>query len=118
MCRHSPLLPKGSHPPGHATVMKRSGSRSECTGWRRLRAFHHEGRQSLTKLIKGQNKMTQLPDVCCMISVINNADGKRLSDGSAIFGDGSATVRYLVVNDSNKPAGPFTVVGSLSRDGV
>jgi hypothetical protein len=62
--------------------------------------------------------MTQLPDVSCIIKVINNADGKRLSDGDAIFGDGSATIRYVVVNDSHKPAGPLTIVGSLFRDGI
>ena len=54
--------------------------------------------------------MTQLPDVSCTVKVIENADGTRTPDGGAIF-SGNATVRYVVVNDSNNVAGPLTVVG-------
>ena len=61
--------------------------------------------------------MTQLPDVSATIKVIETADGTRTPDGGAIF-SGNAIVRYVVVNDSNKAAGPLTVVGSLYKDGV
>ena len=61
--------------------------------------------------------MTQLPDVSTSIKVIDDDSGKRVLDGGEIFA-GFATVRYVVVNDSNKTAGPLTVVGSLFRDGV
>jgi hypothetical protein len=61
--------------------------------------------------------MTQLPDVSCTIKVLENADGARTPDGGAIF-SGYATVRYVIVNDSNKTAGPITIVGSLFKDGV
>jgi hypothetical protein len=63
--------------------------------------------------------MSQLPDVSCLIKVIANSDGKTLPDGGAIFGQlDQATLRYVVVNHSDKPAGPLFVVGSLFRNGV
>src|SRR4051794_31100207 len=63
--------------------------------------------------------MSQLPDVSCLIKVINNSDGKTLQNGGTIFGQpGEATVRYVVINDSDKPAGPLTIVGSLFRNEV
>ena len=63
--------------------------------------------------------MSQLPDVSCVIKVINNFDGKTLPSGGTIFGQpGEATVRYVVINDSDKLAGPLTVVGSLFRNNL
>jgi hypothetical protein len=59
--------------------------------------------------------MTQLPDVACLIKVLNG-DGKRIH-GGAIVGT-EATVRYVAFNDSNMKAGPFNLEGSLWRDGV
>jgi hypothetical protein len=66
--------------------------------------------------------MPQLPDVSCLIKVINSA-GKRVKAGDVIYGFDlshtvTATVRYVVFNDSHQTAGPFTIVGHLSRDGV
>jgi hypothetical protein len=60
--------------------------------------------------------MPEFPDVSCFIKVINSA-GKRVKDGGLIWA-GTATVRYVIFNDSHQAAGPFTVVGTLSRDGV
>lgn len=62
--------------------------------------------------------MAQLPDVYCWIKVIDDATGKTLADGGEIFSPGKAIIRYVVANDSNKPAGPLTVVGTLYRNGV
>lgn len=62
--------------------------------------------------------MSQLPDVSCIVKIINNDDGKRLPDGAVVIGEGHLTIRYTVVNDSNLTAGPLTVVGSLFRSGV
>lgn len=61
--------------------------------------------------------MAQLPDVFCWIKVIDGATGKVVPNGKDLP-PGTATVRYVVANDSNKVAGPLTIVGSLYRDGV
>jgi hypothetical protein len=64
--------------------------------------------------------MPQLPDVSCLVKVINSA-GKRVKAGELIWGDTgtvTATVRYVAFNDSVLTAGPFTIIGHLSRDGV
>lgn len=62
--------------------------------------------------------MAQMPDVSCWIKVIEDSTGKVLPEGGEILPPGKAIVRYVVANDSNKPAGPLTVVGSLYRNGV
>jgi hypothetical protein len=59
--------------------------------------------------------MTQLPDVSCLIKVLNE-DGKRANDWW-ILGY-RATVRYVFFNDSNMTAGPLNIQGDLFRDGV
>jgi hypothetical protein len=62
--------------------------------------------------------MAQLPDVFCWIKVINTSDGKVVANGGSLGLPGQATVRYVVANDSNKPAGPLTIWGSLYRNNV
>lgn len=63
--------------------------------------------------------MTQLSDVSCVVKVIDTTDGTRVPDKGAVFGSSNqAIVRYVVVNDSDVPAGPFTLAGSLFRNGV
>jgi hypothetical protein len=65
---------------------------------------------------KDQTTMPEFPDVSCLIKVINS-DGKRVKDGGLIWA-GTATVRYVIFNDSHQTAGPLMIVGTLSRDGV
>jgi hypothetical protein len=60
----------------------------------------------------------QLPDINCWIKAIDQGNGKNLADGADVAGPVSVTVRYSVTNDSHKPAGPLTVVGSLFRNNV
>lgn len=62
--------------------------------------------------------MTQLTDVNCSIKIINDLTGKVVPDGEDIPAPGKAIVRYVVANDSHKPAGPLFVVGALHRNGV
>jgi hypothetical protein len=62
--------------------------------------------------------MAQLPDVFCWIKLIDDVNGKVLTDAATIGSPGKVVVRYVVANDSNKTAGPLTGVGSLYRDGV
>jgi hypothetical protein len=59
-----------------------------------------------------------LPDINCWIKAIEQVNGKNLADDAGVAGPVSVTVRYSVANDSHKPAGPLTVVGSLFRNNV
>jgi hypothetical protein len=56
--------------------------------------------------------MAQLPDVFCWIKLIDDVNGKVLTDAATIGSPGKVVVRYVVANDSNKTAGPLTGVGS------
>ena len=62
--------------------------------------------------------MSQLPDVHCWIKVIDGATGRMVGNGKDLGVPGSAVVRYVVANDSDRTVGPMWVVGSLYRDGV
>ncbi|XXX78719.1 hypothetical protein WMF30_08075 [Sorangium sp. So ce134] len=62
--------------------------------------------------------MAQLADVYCWIKVIEEQSGKVVPSGAQVEIPRKAIVRYVVANDSNKPAGPLTIVGALRRDGV
>jgi hypothetical protein len=60
-----------------------------------------------------------LPDIFCWVKAIDAANDKVLPDGGVASPPGTTViVRYCVANDSHKAAGPFYVVGVLSRDGV
>lgn len=59
-----------------------------------------------------------LPDIYCWVKVLLTATDKVVPDGAVIQVPGSALVRYVVANDSNKAAGPLTIVGVLDRNGV
>ena len=64
--------------------------------------------------------MAPLPDVYCWIKLIGQSSGKVIPSGSTVGlnpGPDSVIVRYVVANDSNKPTGNITVVGSLKKNG-
>jgi hypothetical protein len=61
--------------------------------------------------------MADLPDVHCWVKVLDATD-KVVPDGGSIVPQWNAVVRYIVANDSNKPPGPLTVVGSLFSNGL
>ena len=62
--------------------------------------------------------MVQLPDVFCWIKVIDSSTGKIVADNGTIGPPGNGMVRYVVANDSDKPAGPLTIWGRLFKDNV
>jgi hypothetical protein len=78
--------------------------------------------KALAVLSNGGPGVTKLSDVSCVVKVLSTTDGKRVPDKGAVFTGGSlepaAIVRYIVVNDSDVAAGPFTLTGNLFRDGV
>ena len=63
-----------------------------------------------------------LADIYCWIKTIAQDTGKSLPDGYVFLVPQNVAakviVRYSVANDSHKPAGPLTVVGTLFRNGV
>jgi hypothetical protein len=62
--------------------------------------------------------MAEFPDVYCWIKLIDKASGKAYPSGTQFSGKADVIVRYVVANDSHKPAGPFYVVGALRKNGV
>jgi hypothetical protein len=62
--------------------------------------------------------MPQLPGVHCWIKVIGGATGRTVPNGKDLGVPGTAVVRYVVANDSDRSVGPLWIVGSLHRDGV
>ena len=62
--------------------------------------------------------MTTLPDFYTYVKVIADSDGKVIRDGEEVSAPAKVTIRYVVVNDSHKAAGPWFVVGWLKRNGV
>lgn len=62
--------------------------------------------------------MAELPNVLCKIRIIDEASGKTVPNGGTLAMPAKAIVRYVVINDSDKPAGPLTVVGALYRNDV
>lgn len=62
--------------------------------------------------------MTQLADLNCWIKIINDSSGKSEHDGVEFAPPATVVVRYSFANDTHKAAGPLTVVGTLSRNGV
>jgi hypothetical protein len=62
--------------------------------------------------------MTALPDFYTYIKVIEANSGMVIRDGGEVNSPAKVTVRYVVVNDSHKVAGPWPVLGRLRRDGI
>ncbi len=62
--------------------------------------------------------MTELPNILCAIKIINHSNGKTIPDGGVLAIPAKATVRYIIANDGDKPAGPFVIVGALYRNDV
>jgi|tagenome__1003787_1003787.scaffolds.fasta_scaffold19208571_1 hypothetical protein len=62
--------------------------------------------------------MASLPDVFCLIKVVDDATGKVIPNGGSIKAPGKITIRYIVGNDTNNSSPLLTVVGALFRDGV
>lgn len=62
--------------------------------------------------------MVQLADAHAWVKAITVDSGKVISDGAQIWPPTKILVRYTVANDSHVVAGPLTVVGSLTRNGV
>ena len=61
--------------------------------------------------------MTQLPDASCLVRVLG-PDGTTVPDGGGVLLSDAATIRYIIVNDSDRPMGPMTIVGRLFRNGI
>ena len=62
--------------------------------------------------------MAGLSDVYCWVKLLNVLTDKVIPEGGVAYAGTAVVVRYVVANDSNKAAGPLTVVGSLYRNGV
>lgn len=62
--------------------------------------------------------MAEFPDVFCWIKLVDGASGKAFSSGTEFHAPAKVVVRYVVANDSHKPAGPLTVTGVLRKNGV
>ncbi len=62
--------------------------------------------------------MAQFPDIYCYIKLIDEPGGKAIPSGSNLPSPANVIVRYVVANDSHLPAGPLTVVGALTKNGV
>lgn len=63
--------------------------------------------------------MAQFPDVYCWIKLIDQPNGKVVSNGALVLvpPTGSVIIRYVVANDSNKPTGDFMISGILKKNG-
>jgi hypothetical protein len=57
--------------------------------------------------------------VICVKRQRGHQSGRVISSGTELTQSfpGGVTIRYVVANDSNKPTGKFTVVGSLHKNG-
>ncbi len=62
--------------------------------------------------------MAELPDIYCYIKFLDEPADKAFPSGKNLDSPANVIVRYVVANDSNKPAGPLTVVGVLRKNGV
>ena len=62
--------------------------------------------------------MAEFPDVYCWIKLVNKPTGKAVPSGTQFSDQADVIVRYVVANDSHKPAGPFWVVGALRKNGT
>jgi hypothetical protein len=62
--------------------------------------------------------MPEFPDTQAWIKLIDQSNGKAVSSGSTLNHPSSITIRYVVANDSNQPAGEIAVMGVLYRDNV
>jgi hypothetical protein len=62
--------------------------------------------------------MTSRPDFHSYVKVISEDTGAVIPDGGSVTAPAKVIVRYVVVNDSHKTAGPWLVVGGLKHDGV
>jgi hypothetical protein len=61
--------------------------------------------------------MAEFPDVYAWIKLVDKSTGKAFASGRTFQGGADVTVRYVLANDSHKPAGPLTVVGVLRKNG-
>lgn len=62
--------------------------------------------------------MVSLPDLDAYVKVIWGYDGTVIPDGYLVFAPTTATIRFVVVNDSNQPAVDWSIVYSVKRNGA
>jgi hypothetical protein len=62
--------------------------------------------------------MPDFPDTQAWIKLIDQSNGKAVPSGSILSHPSSITIRYVVANDSNQPAGEVAVMGVLYKDNV
>jgi hypothetical protein len=62
--------------------------------------------------------MTSRPDFHSYVKVILDDTGAVIPDGGSVTVPAKVIVRYVVVNDSHKTAGPWLVTGGLKHNGI
>ena len=62
--------------------------------------------------------MSEFPDTYAWIKLIDQDKGKAVPSGSILCHPSSVTIRFVVANNSNQPAGEIAVMGVIYKDDV